>query len=109
MVLMTSESNKILSLLESGPVLSSIPASMPSLGFSTDFGLDGNFDNLLMLLGGGPNRRLQISDMPSMVMQQHVFRLFGSKDLFKLRMVCTEWNDLIKTIWCQVVKDEMLE
>jgi hypothetical protein len=30
-------------------------------------------------------------------------------DLFKLRQVCTEWNDMIKAIWCQVVKKEMLK
>ena len=35
--------------------------------------------------------------------------LFDSRELFRLRLVCSEWNDLIKTIWCQVVKDEMLE
>jgi hypothetical protein len=43
------------------------------------------------------------------VIQQNVFRLFTSKELFKLRQVSTEWNDMIKTIWCQVVKEEMLE
>ena len=35
--------------------------------------------------------------------------LFDSRELFRLRLVCSEYNDLIKTIWCQVVKDEMLE
>lgn len=35
--------------------------------------------------------------------------LFNSRDLFKLRQISTEWNDLIKVIWCQVVKEEMLE
>ena len=35
--------------------------------------------------------------------------LFNSRELFKLRQVSTEWNDLIKVIWCQVVKEEMLE
>lgn len=42
-------------------------------------------------------------------MQSNVLKLFTSKELFKLRLVCGEWNDLIKTIWCQVVKEEMLE
>ena len=34
--------------------------------------------------------------------------LFNSQELFKLRLVSSEWCDLIKTIWCQIVKDEML-
>jgi len=29
--------------------------------------------------------------------------------MFKLRGVCGEWSDSIKIIWCQVVKEEMLE
>jgi hypothetical protein len=35
--------------------------------------------------------------------------LGNSRELFRIRQVCTEWSDLIKVIWCQVVKDEMLE
>jgi hypothetical protein len=35
--------------------------------------------------------------------------LGNSRELFRIRPVCTEWSDLIKVIWCQVVKDEMLE
>lgn len=35
--------------------------------------------------------------------------LLTSRELFRIRQVCTEWNELVKTIWCQVVKDEMLE
>ena len=34
--------------------------------------------------------------------------LFDSKTLFKLRLVCSDWFEQIKCIWCQVVKDEML-
>ena len=35
--------------------------------------------------------------------------MFTAKELFMLRGVCGEWSDSIKTIWCQVVKDEMME
>jgi hypothetical protein len=35
--------------------------------------------------------------------------LGNSRELFRIRQVCPEWSDLIKVIWCQVVKDEMLE
>lgn len=34
---------------------------------------------------------------------------FTSRELFNLRGVCTDWSDSVKTIWCQVVKNEMLE
>lgn len=48
------------------------------------------------MFGIDMNRKLTITDIPNSVMQHKVFRLFSSKELFKLRMVCTEWNDLIK-------------
>ena len=67
------------------------------------------FDLSMLLNLGGRNKTLHISDIPIQVMQSNVFRLFTSRDLFKLRQVCSEWNDLVKTIWCQVVKEEMLE
>ena len=41
-------------------------------------------------------------------MQSKIFMMFDSKELFRLRLVCTDWCENIKTIWCQVVKDEML-
>lgn len=34
--------------------------------------------------------------------------LFDSRELFRLRLVSSEWCESIKTVWCQVVKDEML-
>ena len=42
-------------------------------------------------------------------MQRNVFGLLNSRELFKLRGVCADWCDQVKGIWCQVVKDEMLE
>lgn len=47
--------------------------------------------------------------MPHSLTQSKIFMLFNSRELFNLRQVSTEWSDLIKTIWCQVVKDEMLQ
>ena len=41
--------------------------------------------------------------------QHKVLSLFTAKELFKIRGVCGEWSDSIKAIWCQVVKDEMME
>ena len=41
--------------------------------------------------------------------EKNVFMRFSSRELFKLRGVCTDWSDSVKTIWCQVVKNEMLE
>lgn len=70
---------------------------------------ESNLESLMLLLGDSSSRTLTIRDLPNCVMQSNIFRLFTSKELFKLRMVCSEWNDLIKTIWCQVVKEEMLE
>ena len=50
-----------------------------------------------------------IKQVPSSVLNKHVFMRFTSKELFKMRGVCTDWSDSIKAIWCQVVKNEMLE
>ena len=50
-----------------------------------------------------------INQVPSSVLNKNVFIYFGSRELFKLRGVCTEWSDIVKAIWCQVVKNEMLE
>lgn len=53
-------------------------------------------------------RKARFSDLPHNVVQSKILMLFTSRELFKLRLVSTEWCDLIKTIWCQVVKEEML-
>ena len=50
-----------------------------------------------------------IASLPTQIMQINVFGLFNSKDMFLLRAVCTDWSDMIKVVWCQVVKEEMLE
>ena len=42
-------------------------------------------------------------------MQRTVFGLLTSRELFKIRAVCSDWSDQVKGVWCQVVKDEMLE
>ena len=47
--------------------------------------------------------------MPIPVMQKNVFGLMTSRELFRVRGVCSDWSDQVKGIWCQVVKDEMLE
>lgn len=53
--------------------------------------------------------RVGIKSMPNNVMQKNVLGLFSSRELFKIRAVCSDWSDQVKGIWCQVVKDEMLE
>ena len=50
-----------------------------------------------------------VKKIPAPVMQRFVFGLLTSRDLFKIRGVCSDWSDQVKGIWCQVVKDEMLE
>ena len=50
-----------------------------------------------------------IKRVPVPVMQKNVFGLLTSRELFKIRGVCSDWSDKVKGIWCQVVKDEMLE
>ena len=42
-------------------------------------------------------------------MQRNVFGLLTSRELFRIRGVCADWSDTVKGIWCQVVKDEILE
>jgi len=54
-------------------------------------------------------RPATIYDVPTAVLQTKILSNYSSKELFKLRGVCGEWSDSIKIIWCQVVKDEMLE
>ena len=50
-----------------------------------------------------------IKRVPIPVMQKNVFGLMTSRELFRVRGVCSDWSDQVKGIWCQVVKDEMLE
>ena len=66
--------------------------------------------------GGPPGGMFQwqaqqkgIKGVPIPVMQKNVFGLLTSRELFKVRGVCSDWSDQVKGIWCQVVKDEMLE
>jgi hypothetical protein len=61
-----------------------------------------------MLSTVAATRSACFSDLPHSVVQSKILMLFSSRELFKLRLVSTEWCDLIKTIWCQVVKEEML-
>ena len=69
-----------------------------------------------MMPGGPPGGMFQwqaqqkgIKGVPIPVMQKNVFGLLTSRELFKVRGVCSDWSDQVKGIWCQVVKDEMLE
>ena len=41
-----------------------------------------------------------IKQVPSSVLNKNVFMYFTSKELFKLRGVCSDWSDSIKAIWC---------
>ena len=98
-MLQSIESSKILSMIGQEKEDENIAAAQQTL-----FSLQN-----LISFNSNKNRKACIQDLPHSLMQKKVFMLFTSKELFKLRLVCTEWNDLIKTIWCQIVKDEMLE
>ena len=50
-----------------------------------------------------------LTSIPAPVFQSNVMQLFSSRELFKLRGVCGQFSDYVKTIWCSVVKTEMLE
>ena len=80
----------------------SIPSQIPD---------DFNFMGGSSMMDGfmDPDHKPCFADLPHSLVQQKIFMLGNSKELFRLRQVCTEWSDLIKVIWCQVVKDEMLE
>ena len=116
--LMHSESAKILQMINGSPdemkaaeagnqemtmnllqPFSMVPQQMPAC-----FGGSENF-----LLLRGLDHKTGFGDLPHSLSQQKIFMLFNSRELFNLRQVSTEWSDLIKTIWCQVVKDEMLQ
>jgi len=63
-----------------------------------------------MLSDSEVEKPLRITDIPTAIMQTKVFSgYFNSRELFKLRGVCGEWSDAIKTVWCLTVKEEMLE
>jgi hypothetical protein len=102
--MITSESSKILNMMDADLGL----GDNQQVVVASSSGMP-EYDYNMFLLGGDSGRPLNFSDLPTCVVQQNIFRLFGSKELFKLRQVCTEWNDMIKSIWCQVVKEEMLE
>jgi hypothetical protein len=53
--------------------------------------------------------RCMMKQIPSSVLNRGIFMYFTSRELFRLRGVCTDWSDTVKAIWCQVVKNEMLE
>ena len=50
-----------------------------------------------------------ILTIPAQVFQSNVMTHFSSRELFKLRGVSGAFSDHVKTIWCSVVKHEMLE
>jgi len=41
-----------------------------------------------------------LSSLPQALMHQFLFPYFNSRDLFGLRAVCSEWQDIIKLVWC---------
>lgn len=47
--------------------------------------------------------------VPLALFQKHVMQLIESRELFRIRAVCGQFQDQVKTVWCQVVKDEMLQ
>lgn len=51
----------------------------------------------------------QISELPDAVLQWGIFKYFNSLELFRLRIVSKHWKSLIRDIWCNVVKDEMID
>lgn len=64
----------------------------------------------LYVIGSDANtRQAGILDIPTQVLQHKILIYFTAKELFMLRGVCGEFSDSIKTVWCQTVKDEMLE
>lgn len=50
-----------------------------------------------------------IDRVPTDVLQNHIFVYFNSLDLFKLREVCSEWRDIIRSTWHLIFKREMME
>jgi hypothetical protein len=51
-----------------------------------------------------------LSDLPLAILQTKILGAhFNSLELFKLRGVCGDWSDAVKQVWCQTVKEEMLE
>jgi hypothetical protein len=50
-----------------------------------------------------------LTKLPAHIVQTNVLSLFTSQELFKIRAVNGAMSDHIKTIWCSVVKHEMLE
>ncbi len=48
--------------------------------------------------------------LPHHIVDNNIFSYLNSKDLFfTVRPVCTEWYDLMKSIWCNKLKEEMID
>ena len=41
-----------------------------------------------------------IKRIPTSVLNKKVFMLLSSRELFKIRGVCSEWSDSVKSVWC---------
>lgn len=41
-----------------------------------------------------------IKAIPTPVMQKNVLGLLTSRELFRIRAVCSSWSDTVKGIWC---------
>jgi len=52
---------------------------------------------------------MSIVSLPEDLLVYTVFKYLSSKSLFVLRLVCTDWKEHVRNVWCQVVKEEMVE
>lgn len=48
--------------------------------------------------------------IPNVILENDIFSYLNSKELFfSIRPVNTEWSDMMKNLWCNKIKDELVE
>lgn len=52
---------------------------------------------------------MNIASLPEDLLVFTIFKYLSSKNLFVLRLVCRDWREHVRCVWCQVVKDEMID
>jgi hypothetical protein len=56
------------------------------------------------------NNKLNIIELPESILENDIFPYLNSKDLFYgVRGACTEWYELMRSVWSGKIKDEMID
>lgn len=55
-------------------------------------------------------KKFNVIELPESILENEIFPYLNSKDLFYgVRGVCTEWYELMRSVWSGKIKDEMID